>query len=298
MARDHAPVSVRSGQIEFLKINAVRWDWRDIYHWMLTLSWPRFIGVLIALYLLVNACFAVLYASGDHSIAELPPHSLAGAFFFSAETLATVGYGHSYPVTLYGHIVVTAEIMLGTFGLAVMTGVIFVRFSRPVARVVFSETLVVSNFDGVPALMLRVANLRHPAMAEADFRMTIVRDERVKEGDIMRRFYPLRLQVDHASSFPAALTIRHTIDEKSPLYGQGPAEIERSDTRVFASVIAIDTIMAAPVQSSRDYTWRQMRFGHRFVEIYNDIDSNRYTVDYGRLHDTEPVAEAEATQRL
>ena len=130
-------------------------------------------------------------------------------------------------------------------------------------------------------------------MAEAEFRMVVVRDERMLEGDVMRRFYPLKLHVGSAPFiFPAAFTIRHTIDEQSPLYGQDAAEIERTDTRVFASVIAIDTIMAAPVQSSRDYTWRQMRFGQRFVEIYNDIDSNRYTVDYGRLHETEPVSEA------
>jgi inward rectifier potassium channel len=292
MSRDTAPISVRTGQIEFLKINAVRWDWRDIYHWLLTLTWSRFIAVLFVSYLLVNTTFALLYELGDHSIAELPPHSFSGAFFFSAETLATVGYGHSYPATFYGHVVATAEIMLGMFGLAVVTGVVFVRFSRPVARLVFSNTLVISDFDGVPTLMLRVANLRHQAMAEAQFRMTIVRDERIEEGDVMRRFYPLRLQVDHVIAFPAALTIRHTIDEHSPLYGNGAAELERSDTRVFASVIGIDTIMAAPVQSSQDYIWRQIRFGHRFVEIYNDIDSGRFTVDYGRLHDTEPVAGA------
>ena len=178
------------------------------------------------------------------------------------------------------------------FGLAVVTGVIFVRFSRPVARLLFSDTLVISPFDGKPTLMLRVANLRHQAMAEAEFRMTVIRDERILEGDVMRRFYPLRLQVDRVIMFPAALTIRHTIDEQSPLYGQDAAELERGDVRVFASVVGIDTIMAAPVQSSQDYTWRQIHFGHRFVEIYNDIDSGRFTVDYGRLHDTEPVSEA------
>ena len=293
MRKNPVHVSVRSGQIEFLKVNAVRWDWRDIYHWLLTLTWSRFAAVLLAVYLIVNAWFAVLYHASNGCIAELTPNSFWGAFFFSVETLGTVGYGHSYPATAYGHVVATAEIMVGMFGMAVITGVIFVRFSRPMARVVFSNTLVISAFDGQPTLMLRVANLRHQAMAEVEFRMTIVRDERIKEGDLMRRFYPLRLQVAHAISFPAALTVRHTIDAQSPLYGQSAAEIERSDTRVFASVVGIDTIMAAPVQSSRDYTWRQMRFGHRFVEIYNDLDSNRFTVDYGRLHDTEPVLEAE-----
>jgi inward rectifier potassium channel len=292
MSKDTGKISVHAGQIEFIKINAVRWDWRDIYHWLLTLSWSRFIAVLIGLFLTINAGFALLYLCGDHCVAELPAGSFPGAFFFSVETLATVGYGHSYPATLYGHLVVTAEIMVGMFGLAVMTGVIFVRFSRPVARLLFSNTMVIAPFDGKPTLMMRVANLRHQAMAHAEFRMVVVRDEKMLEGDVMRRFYPLRLHVDLAIIFPAAFTIRHTIDEQSPLYGQDAAHIERTDTRVFASVVAIDTIMGAPVQSSRDYTWRQIRFGQRFVEIYNDIDSNRFTVDYGRLHDTEPVSAA------
>ena len=298
MPKKAAPISVHSGQVEFLKINAVRWEWRDIYHWLLTLSWPCFIGVLLALYLLVNLAFALLYHYGDHCIAELPSDSFSGAFFFSAETLATVGYGHTYPATFYGHVIATSEILLGMFGLAVVTGLVFVRFSRPVARLVFSETLVLSNFDGEPTLMLRVANLRHQAMAEAEFRMTAVRNETMKEGDVMRRFHNLALQVDRVIIFPAALTIRHTIDAKSPLYGMSPADYEHSDLRVFASVVGIDTVLAAPVQSSRDYTWRQIRFGHRFVEIYNDIDSNRYSVDYGRLHDTEPAEHALPAQRL
>ncbi len=289
MSKDPTGVTVRSGQIEFVKINAVRWDWRDIYHWLLTLHWSQFMGVLLALYLLVNTTFALLYCVGDQPIAELPPHSFWGSFFFSVETLATVGYGHSYPATVYGHIIATLEIMLGMIGLAVMTGLIFVRFSRPVARLLFSRTMVISSFDGQPTLMLRVANLRHQAMAEAEFRLTLIRDETIKEGDVMRRFYPLRLHVDRVIMFPAALTIRHTIDAQSPLYGQTKADLEKSDTRVFASVVGIDTIMAAPVQSSQDYTWRQIYFDHRFVEIYNDLDSGRYTVDYGRLHDTEPA---------
>ena len=298
MRKAISPISVHSGQVEFLKINAVRWEWRDIYHWLLTLTWPRFIGVLLTLYLVVNTGFALLYHFGDHCIAELPSDSFTGAFFFSAETLATVGYGHTYPATFYGHVVATSEILVGMFGLAVLTGLVFVRFSRPVARLVFSKTLVLSNFDGKPTLMLRVANLRHQAMAEAEFRMTVILDERVKEGDMMRRFYPLHLQVEHVIVFPAALTIRHTIDVNSPLYGMSPADFERSDARVFTSVVGIDTIMAAPVQSSQDYTWRQIRFGHRFVEIYNDIDSNRYSVDYGRLHDTEAAEEGLPEQRV
>jgi inward rectifier potassium channel len=278
-------IKIRVGQLEFLKLNADRRDLRDTYHWMLGLSWPQFAALILSIYVAVNLIFSVFYYVGRPCIAGAD--TFADGFFFSIETLATVGYGHLYPESLYGHIVATVEIMIGMFGMAVITGLIFVRFSRPTARLVFSNTLVVGPFDGQPALMLRVANLRHHAMAEAKFRVMFVRNELVKEGEVMRRFYALPLQFDRLITFPVALTIRHIIDERSPLHGLTAADLEQCDARVLASIVCIDTVIPAPVQSQRDYTWKDIRFGHRFVEIYTDLDDHRMAVDYGRLHETE-----------
>ena len=282
-------VTVRSGQLEFVKVNTNRLDWHDIYHQLLTLSWPRFLGVLLGTYLLLNLVFAFLYFIGGNCIGELARGSFWGAFFFSVETLATVGYGHMYPETLYGHVVTTMEIMVGMFGTAVMTGLVFVRFSRPTSRVTFSNKLVIAPFDGQPALMLRVANLRHHAMVEAEFRMVLLRNEVTKEDPSMRRFRPLKLLVDHVITFPAVLTMRHIIDEASPLHGMTPEDMERSDARVVASVVCIDSVSQAPLQSQQDYTWHEIEFGRRFVEVYSEVSDGRLTVDYGRLHDTEPL---------
>lgn len=289
MSQPSSRVIVRSGQLEFHKLNATKHDLRDVYHWLLTLTWPQFAGFVLAVYLAINLVFSTLYFLGSGCIAEMPPHSFPDAFFFSVETLATVGYGHMYPVTLYGHLVATLEIMVGMFGLAVITGLIFVRFSRPTARIVFSRSLVIAPFDGQPALMLRVANLRHHAMAEAEFRLMMIRDVQVKEGEGFRRFYPLRLQFDRLIVFPAALTIRHIIDEESPLHGLTAEDLEKSDARFYASIVCIDTIIPASVQCQVDYTWREVEFGRRFVEIYSDIDTNSISVDYGRLHETEEI---------
>ena len=176
MKKNDRRVSVRSGQFEFVKLNTARWESRDLYHTLLTLSWPQFIGCLLGAYTLINVTFALLYLSVGGCIAEMPRGSFGSAFFFSVETLATVGYGHMYPATTYGHSVATAEIMVGMFGLAVVTGLIFVRFARPTARFVFSQTMVISLFDGQPALMLRVANLRHQAVVEAEFRLMLMRN--------------------------------------------------------------------------------------------------------------------------
>ncbi len=282
-------IAVRSGQFEFVKLNTARWEGRDLYHSLLNLGWPQFAGCLFGTYLLINAFFASLYFVNGGCVAEMPPGSFANAFFFSVETLATVGYGHMYPVTVYGHLVVTAEIMVGMFTLAVVTGLIFVRFSRPTARFEYSRSLVISNFDGQPALMLRVANLRHQAMVEAEFRLMLMRNERVAEGEILRRFHDLKMLMPRLTLFPAALTLRHVIDEQSPLHGVTPETLESGDCRFVASIVCVDTVIPAPVQSQHDYSWREVQFGHRFSEIWQDGEDGRMTVDYGRLHDTEPV---------
>src|SRR5947207_4684564 len=132
------PVLVRSGQIEFVKLNTPR-EWRDLYQWLLGLNWPKFSAVAVGTFFVINLIFATLYALGGDCIAGMRPGSFSEAFFFSVQTLATVGYGHMYPQTLYGDVVSTVEITCGLFSLAVMTGLIFVRFSRPRARIVFSK---------------------------------------------------------------------------------------------------------------------------------------------------------------
>lgn len=287
--RPQRPIATRAGRTEFLKINAAVGGWRDSYHWVLSLSWPRFALFLGVSYIVINLLFGALYVARPNCINDLEPGSYPLAFFFSVETLATVGYGHNYPVTVYGHIIVTIEIFLGMIWLAVITGLIFVRFARPTARIVFSNCLLIGNFDGRLSMMYRVANLRHTSMAEAEFRLLYSRDELVAEGDLIRRFYQLKVYPDRMVSFPAALTIRHTIDEQSPLFGITPERLEKEDAFFVASTVSFELVMAASVQSQQDYAVEDIRFGERFVDVYTELPDGRLTVDYGRLHETEPV---------
>jgi inward rectifier potassium channel len=292
--RSSKPVSVRSGQVEFLKLNLQRREYRDIYQWLLSLKWPEFAVFIAGIYIVLNLIFAEVYALGDGCIAGLRPGSYFDAFFFSVQTLATVGYGHWYPQTVYGHIVTTIEIIVGVFGLAVMTGLIFVRFSRPAARILFSKVIVIGSLNGRPTLMLRVGNLRAQSMVEAEFRILFTRDEPIVEGDPFRYFYNLKLHFDRLISFPAALTLRHTIDEQSPLYGETAESLAKSRAMFVASVVGIDPVIPAAVQTQQDYTWRDIRFGERFVEIYSEPSAGKLSVDFGRLHDTEPVTQTDS----
>jgi inward rectifier potassium channel len=282
------PVSVRSGQVEFVKVNTERFDWRDAYQWLLGLRWPQFAACVAAVYVALNLIFAALYTIRPNSIAG-SSGSFVDAFFFSVQTLATVGYGHLYPQTLYGHIVTTIEIMSGVFLLAVMTGLIFVRFSRPTARILFSRSALIGTLNGKPTLMVRVGNARQQSMVEAEFRIMFNRDEPLVEGGDFRYFYNLKLHFDRLAAFPAALTLRHVIDEQSPLYGATPESLHTSRAILIVSVVGIDPVISAAVQTQKDYLASDIRFGERFVDIYTSHGDGKLTVDYGRLHDTEPV---------
>ncbi|HVI82642.1 MAG TPA: ion channel [Chthoniobacterales bacterium] len=284
-------VSIRSGQVEFVKVNTGAWKWRDVYRWLLGLRWPQFAAFVAIVYVALNLFFAFFYSLDQNSVAGTTTSEwFLDCFFFSVQTLATVGYGHMYPQTIYGHVVSTVEIMTGVFLLAVMTGLIFVRFSRPMARVVFSKSIVIAPLNGKPTLMVRIGNDNHHSLVEAKFRIMFSRDQPLIEGGDFRYFYDLKLHFDQLTVFPAALTLRHVIDEKSPLRGETTESLAKGRALFFVSVVGIDPVIAAEVQTQRDYTWRDMKFGHRFVEIYTESKGERrLTVDYGRLHDTEPV---------
>jgi inward rectifier potassium channel len=286
--RRHNQISVHSGQVEFVKVNVGKWQSRDVYQWLLGMRWPQFAALVAALYILLNLVFATLYSLDHQSIAGSTGGSwFFDCFFFSVQTLATVGYGHMYPQTLYGHVVSTIEIMSGIFLLAVVTGLIFVRFSRPVARIAFSRCLVIGLLNGKPTLMVRVGNQHQHSIVDTEFRIMFMRDEPLIEGGDFRYFYTLKLQFDKLIIFPAALTLRHVIDETSPLYGATLESLQNSRSLFAVSVSGIDPVIAAPVQAQQDYSWRDVRFGERFVDIYTESGRGQLTVDYGRLHDTE-----------
>jgi inward rectifier potassium channel len=177
MKRTRNPVSVRSGQVEFLRLNAERWGGRDAYQWLLGLTWPQFAAFVGAVYIALNLIFAALYTLASDSVSGMRPGSFLDAFFFSVQTIATVGYGNMSPRGLYGNILTTVEIMSGIFLIAVMAGLIFVRFSRPTARIVFSKSIVIAPLNGQPTLMVRIGSLHQQSMVEAEFRIVFNRDE-------------------------------------------------------------------------------------------------------------------------
>src|SRR6202451_2063425 len=167
--------------------------WTDLYHRSMMVYWPVFFGTAAAIFIILNIVFAALFYLGDQPIANVAKDLPLSLFYFSIETLATVGYGDMHPQTDYGHFIATVEIFTGMCFLAVMTGLIFARFSRPRARFLFAENPVVAVHQRQPTLMIRVANARNNTISQATARLWFFRLEKTIEGHQFRRYYELLL---------------------------------------------------------------------------------------------------------
>jgi len=276
---------VRFGHREIETLGLSQGFWTDLYHRAMTVYWPVFFGSAAAVFVLLNAGFALLYSLGARPIANVPREGFLDLFYFSIETLATVGYGDMHPQTNYGHLIATVEIFTGMCFLAVMTGLTFARFSRPRARFVFANTPVVSQYDGKATLMVRMANARHNTISRANARLWLIRAERTAEGDQLRRFYELKLDRREHPMFVLSWMLFHVIDKDSPLHGWTEAELEQGDALLVLNVGGVDDSSAQPLYARRVYSWHDIRWRHRYRDITSVSPQGRFLLDYTKFHD-------------
>jgi inward rectifier potassium channel len=281
-------ITIRVGETQVTKLGVDRFNRHDIYHVIMSLTWPQFFAGAVVVYLLANLVFACAYALGDHAISNA--HSFSDYFFFSVETLATVGYGNMSPATLYGHCIATAEIITGMLSMAVITSLVFARFSKPTARILFSRVAVITPYNGLPTLMLRVANQRRSYILEAAASLVLVRDEETPDGHSLTRFYDLKLERARSPMFALSWQIMHRIDENSPLYGIAANDIVEGDMRLAVTLSGVDEVFAAGITARHTYSHENILFERRFVDIFSDGDHPRHLyVDLARFHDLEPL---------
>jgi inward rectifier potassium channel len=258
--------------------------WRDAYHFLLTMPLWRFFAVMASGYVAVNAVFALAYLAVG-GVSGIGRGDFAGAFFFSAETLSTVGYGQSAPQTFAAHVVVTIEIFVGLFNLAIATGLLFARISRPTARVVFSDRAVVTPLDGVPTFMLRSANRRRNRIVEAEVTVTLVRDAVTQEGDTYRRFESLSTVRTRSPVFILTWTIMHQINESSPLLGETTASLKARRAEILVVVKGLDETFAQTIHARASYQPDEIIWGGKFVDIFSRDATGVPMIDYTRFHD-------------
>ena len=279
---------VRLGSYEFKKKGVSRFDLRDPYHLAVALTWPQFLAALLALYLSVNVVFATLFWLVPGSVANAEPDSFSDAFFFSIETLATVGYGEMYPATLLGHIVASIEIVCGLAFTAILTGLTFVRFSRPRAKLIFAANPVVAMHNGKPTLMVRIGNGRAAVLADAKAQLNVLLTETATEGTVFHRAQELRLERAHIPIFPLFWTLMHVLDERSPLNGYDAARAVKANAQVFVAIEARDPTLATTVHDIRNYPAEDIRFGMRYTEAVTTERDGTPVLDLTAIGALEP----------
>ena len=260
--------------------------WADISHRCMTASWPAFIAGAALVFVAFNAVFAVFYWIGDQPISNVPGAAYIDYLYFSIETLSTAGYGDMHPQTHYGHFIATVELFTGIFSMSLMTGLIFARFSRPNARLLFANNPVISNHEGMPTLMVRFANERHNIIGNANARLWMFRNIQTAEGQPIRRFYELALLRNESPALALSWTLFHVLDEKSPLYGLTAEDFEAADISLAVVVSGYDVVAAQTVHARKSYEHPEIRFGHRYADVLSRAEDGRVTIDYGRFHDT------------
>jgi len=258
---------------------------RDAYHVFLRVSWGRALTALVVAFLALNAGFAALYDVVG-GIEHARPGSFSDAFFFSVQTMATIGYGGMHPITRTANLIVVTEAVVGLLVTAIVTGLMFAKFSVSNARIVFSEKAVVTPMDGVPTLMFRLGNQRSNQIVEALLRITLMRTEHTKEGSLFYRMYDLKLTRERSQAFSRSWTALHVIDATSPLYGATPESLAKDEVELLCGVIGTDDTSLQPVHARHTYTTQDILFGARHVDILTENSDGSLTLDLRRFHDT------------
>lgn len=266
----------------------------SLYHYLLTVTWPRFLAIIVTGYLGVNALFAALYyACGPEALAgtRVPANSgrLVQSFFFSVETLATIGYGHVSPLSLPAHLVMTVESLVGLLGFAVAAGFVFAKVSRPTAAIVFSRQSVIAPYGDLTAFMFRIVNGRTNQLVELGAKVLLSRRKGDSAGS--REFHQLDLERDRVAFFPLSWTIVHPITPASPLFGVSDEELRESDAEFLILLTGTDETFSQTVHARSSYVADEIVHGARFTNILRHADSDGVlTVDISRVHAIDRVS--------
>jgi len=272
---------VRTGDIEVVRIGHDPLLFRDLYVNLLSMPWVWLVFLVAAFYLLSNLAFAYAYY---HNLSGLDhAKNFADVFFFSVQTMATIGYGRMAPTDLTTNLLVTFEALWGFSYFAIVTGLMFAKFSRPTSHVLFSKVAVISNFEGKPHLKIRMANRRNNRIVDVTARLFLLRHSTTKEGFAIRRFLDLKLVRDHMPLLRLTWTLLHPIDEDSPLYGLSEQEIKETTDEIFVTLVGLDETLAHTIHARHSYFVDEILHDTFFEDVVKRHPSS-VEVNYGLFH--------------
>jgi len=261
--------------------------WLDAYHAVLTAPWWLFFLGIAAIFAAVNTFFALLYMSDPHGIEHA--RGFWDYFLFSVQTIGSANYTELFPKSIYANVLVSTEAFFGILNLALITGIVFARFSRPFARVIFSKVAVVVPFDGVPTLMFRAANQRGNQILNAEVTVSLVRQVTTKEGMVMRRFEELKLVRARSPLFALSWTVMHPIDESSPLRGATVDSLYEDQVEIIILLSGRDDTLSDIIYARHSYMPDEILWNRRFVDVLDITPSGRRLLNLRCFHHTEPL---------
>ncbi len=263
----------------------------DAYHLLRTTTWRRVLGLFAAVFLLSNVVFASILYFGHGEITNA--HGFLDYFWFSVQSMGTIGYGYLAPEGILTNTVVTIETFYSILLTALVTGLFFSRFSTPSARVLFAKTALISEHDGKRALQFRMANERTTAIVEATVHCYLMRDDVLANGDVMRRVYDLPLRRATSPVFALSFLATHLIDETSGLFGSTAETVKAQNVNIIVTVTGIDDQLATNVHSRYVYNWNDLQFDRSYVDMFRlDPETGQRILDLAPMHDTLPVQPA------
>ena len=288
MARAHRKEIVRTEAYNIHIIGAPRPGLRDLYHALLRVPWWAAAAVIIGSYLLLNVIFAVLYLWAG-GVAHARPGSMLDAFFFSVQTMGTIGYGTMYPATDAANALVVAESVISLMVTALATGLVFVRFSQTRARLRFSTRIAIGPMDGVPTLMLRVGNERRGNIVGAEFRVTFTHTSKTAEGMTLYRLQELPLVRSRAPALSRAWTVMHKITDGSPLAGFDAEKLASVDSEFTLEVSGLDDTSLQPVHTRHTWFAGSVAWGSRLADVLSETAEGDVVLDLRNFNEVVPV---------
>jgi inward rectifier potassium channel len=284
--RKSKPSVVRLGGREIVAEGLRLNFWADISHRCMTASWPAFIAGAALVFIVFNTIFGFLYWLGDNPVSNVRHSDYIDYLYFSIETLSTAGYGDMHPQTHYGHFIATIELFTGIFSMSVMTGLIFARFSRPRARLLFANNPVISRREEKRTLMVRIANERHNIIGNATARLWVLQNIVNGDGHALRRFTELSLEKNEHPALALTWTLFHVLDETSPLNELDADGMKAASVSLVVVVSGYDVVAAQTIHARKSYDHTDIRFNQRYADILEELEGSRVRIDYGRFHDT------------